>query len=85
MIEEEKFYENCRKWLDEQPEAEGLSLRETARVASTLIGIAHKYDKGFIGALVRNNLRGACRLADDDNIELLSLYARFMDYRDNLC
>ena len=73
MTEEEKIYENCRKWLDEQPEAEGLSLRETDRVASTLIGIAHKYDK----------LRVACQLADDKDIELLPLYCRFMDYREN--
>jgi hypothetical protein len=86
-IQEEKVHkEECimiapvSGWLNTQPEAENMSQQQRSAVFGVLAGIEQRYGRGFIGSLVRNNLREACRLADDDNITLLPLYARFMDW-----
>ena len=80
MLKEEKLYEASRFWLSKQPEMENKSLVETDRVAGILVGITCRYNTGFIGALVSKDLRGACHMADDTDIELLPLYVKFMDY-----
>jgi len=67
-------------WLNTQPETKHLSQCQMGAIFGVLAGIEQRYNRGFIGSLARNNLREACRLADDDNIKLLPLYARFMDW-----
>jgi len=77
-VEEGKLCDECYAWLSMQPENTSKAIQ--FKVMSVMDGIIHNYDRGFIGALARNDLRKACRLADDIDIKLLPLYARFMDW-----
>ena len=75
--------EQIKEWMEKQPESAILNEEGSDHVCFCLKGIVDWYNDGrplgsFLTAVVKNDLIDACGRADDINVSVLSIYAKFL-------